>query len=169
MKKQLIYSIPILLLGITARGQTIGPSALNATGGSADLSGNTYAYSIGEMTLVNTASAGGILVTQGLLQPDDNATGIVSLPLDGFIEIYPNPADQFVYLQPTLPAQSKLLLELLDATGKQLQIRSVDLGSGREKQTIVLSGYAAGNYHLRIEVHHDQLNYRGSYNIQKLY
>ncbi len=153
-----------------AQGQTISPAAINASGGSKDIGGNTYEYSIGEMTLVHTASTANIVVTQGLLQPAETASTDVAdltLPAD-MLTVYPNPFEDMIYIQPNAQGGAVLTLTLMDITGRRIHQQDATLESGNEKQSIRLSAIAAGTYMLQAVVTHSNQNRVGNFKIQKL-
>ncbi|MEO7081517.1 MAG: T9SS type A sorting domain-containing protein [Flavobacteriales bacterium] len=135
------------LLPICAQAQ----STVNASGGSGTIAGNLYAYSIGEMVLVSTATSAQINVTQGLLQADGELT--VGLREDtlvaGQMTLYPNPVDNILYLQPELAQGGELTMQLYDMNGRLIVDQEVRLSSGTERQEIQMASLAEGSYFLR--------------------
>lgn len=149
MKKLKIITFCLLL----ASGAAYGQSTLNATGGGGTIAGNTYDYSIGEMTLVSTESGSNIIITQGLLQPTKDQTpdavNDIIITQDQ-LTIYPNPSSAVVNIQPTFDKGGTMNILLLDATGKTIQRQEYKLANGNEKQEIDISSLANGNYMLNI-------------------
>lgn len=167
MKKHLIPLLPLCLVGIAANAQSVGPTTINAAGGSTTISGNTYEYSIGEMTAVHTASAGSIIVTHGILQPMKSTTGIKDLSLNGFASVYPNPTQNSIYLKPSFAGKTELEYRLTDVLGKILQTKKILLLAGNEVQDIDLSAFASGSYFLDVQAQNNGKEYGGAFKIQK--
>ncbi|XZF13670.1 T9SS type A sorting domain-containing protein [Chitinophagaceae bacterium MMS25-I14] len=170
MKKISCTAVLLLAMTTAPRAQSIGPSTLNSTGGSAVLGGNTYEWSVAEMTLVSTETGTGIIVTQGVLQPNLSSTGVHGInPLASNLLIFPNPAQNEVFLQPSFSAGDKLMYGLYDVTGKTIYRNEVVLTTGKDLQTIYLNTVAAGTYMLQVTLNRkDASVYNAGYKIQKL-
>ncbi len=78
MKPTLFIAI-LLCCHAIANTQTISQQAINSSGSTSSAGNITMEYSIGEMTVVQTYSATGFVLTQGLLQP--SATINTPLPV----------------------------------------------------------------------------------------
>ncbi|WP_165836297.1 T9SS type A sorting domain-containing protein [Taibaiella soli] len=169
MKKVYYLSFLLLATGFTARGQGVGPSVLNSAGGDGTAGGNSFSWSMGEMALVSTVSNSNLVITQGVLQPSEQPTGIRqnSLPVDA-LHVFPNPTSDLLYIQPSLNGAAKLEYTLMDITGRVIFNQSTDLPGGNEKQTINLSALANGHYALHVNVHLQQQDYQAVYKIEKL-
>lgn len=170
MRKKWIFYFIGGLLASPCYAQSIAPSTLNAAGGTAVVGSNTHEWSVGEMVLVETATAGSHTVTQGLLQPSyvinadihEHTSGMQ----DHFI-LYPNPSTGQVYLQPHLGQGTTLEITLLDLTGKVLDQRRSALYGGNETQTLDLSAYASGMYILSVQWRQDDQERHVSYKVEK--
>ena len=166
--------LPLCLLcfGLTiqlCQAQVTHSTTINAAGGSAQLSGNTYEWSIGEMTLVNTAATANLVVTQGLLQPVLNTTNIrqPELTVDQ-LKVYPNPTKDIVFIKPNLKPNPSLTILVYDISGRAFLRSELVLKEGTEVQTIDLGTYAAGNYLLDIVTGAVGTQSRNAFKIQKL-
>lgn len=169
MKKRTLFIFLMAFSALGVKAQSIGPSTINSAGGSAVVSGNTYEWSVAEMTLVSTGTAGSITVTQGILQPQSIPTGISETgSLTSQMQVYPNPAQTQVFLQPSFSAGDEMVYTLYDATGKSLATRKVVLQTGKELQTIDLRAFAAGQYMLQVNLKHKGAPAVISYKIQKI-
>lgn len=169
MKKSAFLLLGAIAGSFAASAQSIGPSTLNSAGGSATLGGNTYEWSLGEMTVVSTYSGGSLVVTQGLLQPANLSNGIHEHSIAaGALQVYPNPAEDVLYLQPAFRQGDKLSFALLDMTGKTILREEKLLVTGTELQTIRLTGLAAGNYMLQVVLVTTSGNQVAGYKVQKL-
>lgn len=166
--------LPLCLLcfGLTiqvCQAQVTHSATINAAGGSAQLSGNTYEWSIGEMTLVNTAATANLVVTQGLLQPVLNTTNIKQpeLTVDQ-LKVYPNPTKDIVFIKPNLKPNTSLIILVYDISGRAFLRSELVLKEGTEVQIIDLGTYAAGNYLLDIVTGAAGTQSRNAFKIQKL-
>lgn len=173
MKNLLLSVFAFVAIGLpSVRGQSIGPSTLNATGGSATIGGNTYEWSVGEMVLVNTAITSSIVVTQGLLQPLNGGTSAGVTPdqsLLQYLSVFPNPANNVVNFTFNSPQKAVLGLRLVDVTGKVLQDRSYDVKVGTNTGQVDMSQYAAATYMLQVLLKDgDNTLANTAYKIQKL-
>lgn len=159
----------ILSTVITTHGQSIGPSTINASGGSKTISGNTYEFSIGEMALVNTAIGSNIIVTNGVLQPNPSPTKVKDVnALSDNLKIYPNPSDNILNIQPDFETGGQLTYQLYDALGRIMLSGEFNLVSGKEKQTISLNQLAASSYVLHLNLNKKGIKYNASFNVQKI-
>lgn len=160
-----------LLLGsssLMANAQN-NSSTMNSTGGSKTISGNVYEYSIGEMTLVNTASSSNLIVTQGLLQPIISETSISD---DNFtlnnLSVYPSPFEDIVSIDAQMTTPGKLSIMLIDMGGKELFKKEWQLTTGKEINKFDLSSLASGTYLLQANYTYGNKTATKSFKIQKV-
>jgi len=152
-----------------SQAQVQQSATVNATGGSAQLSGNTYEWSVGEMVLVNTVTTTNLVVTQGLLQPILNTTDIRHPELSADqLKVYPNPTKDIVFIQPGLKPNTSLTLLVYDISGRAFFRKTLVLKTGTEVQTVDLGTYAAGSYLLDIVAGTSGSSSRNTFKIQKL-
>lgn len=151
MKRQIVLSVLLMFLAYFVRGQSVTPTTLNSTGGTAAIGTNTYEWSVGEMALVNTASTGSIIVTQGMLQPvAGDPTSVKDSPhLTKGFQVYPNPATRMLNLQYDLPG-GELLYLLQDITGKQLFAGTIITNGTQMTKGFDLTNLAPATYMLYI-------------------
>lgn len=142
---------------------------LNVTGGSAIISGDVYAYSIGEMVLVSTVETSNLFVTQGLLQSNVDEMGVLenNFLAEG-MNIYPNPVGNILYLQPSLSGGGKLSLLLFDLRGRLILQRRINLQTGSERQQLNLSSLQEGTYLLQANLQQENRTYNHRFKILKL-
>lgn len=165
------FLIAAFLSGISALyAQSIGPGTLNSTGGSTTVGGSTFEWSFGEMTAVHTATASNIIVTQGVLQPSTDPSGIITAKYAdaAMLKVYPVPTQNVVYLQPAFNCSGTLQYSLLDATGKSILRHSADLKSGTEQQSVDMTALPPGNYMLQVQYADTNVPYNNVYKIQKI-
>jgi hypothetical protein len=150
--KRILFLLSINICGVLfANAQSISPSIINSNGGFATIGGNTYEWSIGEMVLVHTASAGSIVITQGLLQPGKPNSGAgfgESQFIFDHVNIYPNPTDNIFYLSADFQEQGQINTILYDMNGKIISIQSQELNGSKRDFPFNISNLASGNYML---------------------
>ncbi len=170
MKKILPFFLFLFSAGINyCRAQVQQSATVNAAGGSAQLGGNTYEWSVGEMVLVNTVTTSNLVVTQGLLQPILNTTDIKHPELTADqLKVYPNPTRDIVFIQPGLAPNTRLTLLVFDISGRAFFRKTLVLKTGNEVQALDLGTYAAGNYLLDIVADAGGSTSRNTFKIQKL-
>ncbi|RYE20238.1 MAG: T9SS type A sorting domain-containing protein [Sphingobacteriales bacterium] len=104
-------------------------------------------WSVGELTLVNTARNGAFVLTQGLLQGKllkrYDSGGITA----GELVIYPNPTPDMLTVQTGFFGGGELNLRLYDVQGRQLQL-PLEAVSTYGTQTISMKKFASGTYML---------------------
>lgn len=124
----------------------------NAGGNHQLLNNRYYEWSVGEMTLVETFSTPSLVVTQGVLQPVDQAVGISTIDkLQERLHLFPNPAQTTVNLEYALLHEGTLSYELQDVAGKHILNKQVEVKPGNNNiETIRLDGIANGSYMLNI-------------------
>jgi hypothetical protein len=170
MKKKLI----LMLFVLTAMGswaQMVKPFTVNSTGGSAALGGNVYDWSFAEMTLINTAVSGNLIVTQGLLQPIDPNVGTDELPtLSEGVKIFPSPTIDLLNLETSLNLPGRLSYQLMDMTGKMVANDELKVVNGKTLTTVSLELYPAGEYLLRVTFlsNTGRGNFNQTFKIQKI-
>lgn len=169
MKKISYLLFLLFATAFAARGQGVGPSVMNSAGGNGTAGGNSFSWSMGEMALVSTVSNGSLVVTQGVLQPSEQPTGIHQNTLSAdALHVFPNPTTSLLYIQPDFNGAAKLDYTLMDVTGKVIFSQHANLQGGNEKQTINLNALANGHYVLQVNAQIKQQSYQAIYKIEKL-
>lgn len=153
---KLIYTAAALIISTfciiqVAQAQPVKyTTAINSAGGTANIGGNNYEWSIGEMALVNTGNGSNIIVTQGVLQPAQASGGVTDAPINNHISVFPVPSKSIVHLQYDFPSAGNLHYELMDITGKSLLKNNLVTDGRKDKQTIDLERFANGSYMLHV-------------------
>ena len=168
--KRAILLIPLALVAVTnVWGQSIGPSTLNAAGGTAVIGTNEFDWSVGEMTMVSTFSSSSIIVTQGVLQPAESTVGVPNITsLTKQLKVFPNPASSVVNIEYTSAANGTLAYRLLDMNGKVVSKQKVNTTNGTTTTQINLQEVACASYMLEVTVNPDTKAESISYKIQKI-
>lgn len=156
----------IILMLLFASGGAFAQSTINASGGGSTIGGNSFDYSIGEMTIVSTSSTSSLVVTQGLLQPTAQAPDATHdiIIAQNDLTIYPNPTTAIVNIKPDFKKPGTLKVTLLDANGRVIEYNEWKLESGREENQLDINHLAQGNYFLQINFN----NQKNTYKIQKI-
>jgi hypothetical protein len=168
MKKKILMLCPAVLASISVWSQSIGPSVINSSGSSAVIAGSTYEFSIGEL-ISNTSTGPGIVITQGVLQPSEEPTGIDDKQFFADnLKLFPNPAEDVVFLQPSFTKGGTLACNLYDALGRIISQSEFTLSTGKEKQTMSLKMLASGTYMLDVSYKQAGKDYHTAYKVQKV-
>lgn len=139
-----------LMASVHAKAQSIGPSTIDAAGGTAGLAGNTYEWSVGDMAVITTYTSGSLVVTQGTLQPFNIPVGVNKITLDQQLKAYPNPATSTVYLEYNLGNSGKLEYMLQDIAGKTVFQKTIEVTPGGGKEAISMMALANAAYVLNV-------------------
>jgi Secretion system C-terminal sorting domain len=150
MKKLILFTLFTTSFA-NIHAQSIAPSILNAGGGSANIAGRTFEYSIGEMAVVSTDKAGNTFLTQGLLQPIIIvAEGLSNIELGKTLfNIYPNPTSEILNIALLNNATAVNNISLFDVTGKL--VAAIDNPKfTNKKYALDFSTFAFGHYILKL-------------------
>jgi hypothetical protein len=169
MRKLFLAAVALISLCLTAFSQSITPSVLNSTGGTAKVNNKFYLdWSAGEMTMVNTIQntgySGLIIVTNGFLQPDkDDAEGDESVPdyvknsLKPDVKainlrVYPNPASNYIMIEFPEEETGKIRLTLYDAMGQMVYYKELTTYGHHTKERLSMAAFMQGTYLLRVQM-----------------
>lgn len=152
MKK--IYLLALVVFSaIFANAQMLTPTVIASTGGFSSNANGSLSYTVGEMTMVQTFSANGNILTQGFQQPNDNITGLIDMTKDEFgsFVVYPNPAVDDLTFGFQLPEASKVRVVLYNAVGQQVaEVYNGNYDAGKTVEQLNVTTYAAGVYVLSL-------------------
>lgn len=155
MKKLYISAVSLFVFAVAAHAQSLSPTVIASTGGYSTNGGQyTLSYTVGEMTMVQTFSAGNNILTQGFQQPNDSLVlGLLDLTQDEFgsFVVYPNPAVSNVWYGFSFPESGRLNISLYDVLGqKLLNAYEANYTTGKTVEQLTVSNYAAGMYFLNV-------------------
>ena len=158
MKKiYFICSLALLTFGLNA--QMLTPTVISATGGFSQNANFSLSYTVGEMTMVQTFSANGNILTQGFQQPTDKVTGLIDFTQDAFgsFVIYPNPAVDNFWFGLQLPESGKVTVAMFDVLGQKVaDVYESNYDNGKVVQQTNVSNFAAGFYLLTMTFKSDR-------------
>lgn len=123
---------------------------VNAAGGTNNIGGNNYEWSVGEMVLVSTKTSANIIVTQGVLQPAQGGGHVADKYASRHMSVFPVPSTGIVHLQTDFASPGTLHYELTDFGGRSVVKKSLPLQGGAQKQLLNLEAYANGGYMLQV-------------------
>ena len=152
MKKIFLF-LSIVVAGFSLKAQQLTPTLIASTGGFSSNANGSISYTVGEMTMVQTFSANGNILTQGFQQPNDNVTGLIDLTKDEFgsFVVYPNPAVDNLWYGFQFPEEGKADIVLYDAIGQKISdVMHTSYDNGKIVEQLNVSAYAAGVYILTI-------------------
>ena len=164
--KQIKLTAILGLFLMANSNEIFGQTSFSATSHSATIQGATYEYVIGEMTLVTTEKNPNLIVTQGFLQPQniEAPAGVDDQNLAQFLQVYPNPTDDVVFIDIKQDVLTNLTYNLFDASGRILLTGKAD---GKNLLTVNVKSYATGNYYLLLTSNHAGKPENYSFKIQK--
>ena len=151
-----------------ASAQSIGPGSINTSGGRGLISSEAFEYAVGQLTPGQSASAGAILITPEVLQPQLQAAGVIEQVSENALRVFPNPASTTLFLQPALQAGTTLEYALHDAAGKVVSRGTASLSQGTERQTLQVETLSAGFYTLKTSWTSGGSHYEAAFKVQKL-
>ena len=143
MKPRIKTFFPFLTFFITsvASAQSITPSVINSTGGTAIVGNLIVDWNVGE-SMVSTQS-NGIIVTNGQLQPVDGIISVEELSTSWNVSVYPNPTrDEFVI---TTPNAGVFEASLFDLAGKFISKQTLMSTNRMDVRSL-----ANGSYYLQV-------------------
>jgi hypothetical protein len=130
MKKLIVFCLCVLL-AYTIRGQSLEPSLMGVTSGTAADAEVTLYFSVGETFIKSQSTAFGFM-TEGFLQPElrfPNDLEERNLLKELTLEVFPNPVSSQLRLQLNRVYDSDFYVYVLDFAGKVKFIRTFPAGS----------------------------------------
>lgn len=147
--KNVYLTFIALTVSLMAGAQSLSPTVISSTGGFSSNANGSLSYTVGEMTMVQTFSANGNILTQGFQQPNENVTGLIDMTKDEFgsFVVYPNPAVDNLWFGFELPESGKVSVSLYDIIGQKVSdVYNGNYTNGKIVQQTSVSTFAAGVY-----------------------
>ncbi len=142
MRKLILSAVFVMALG--ANAQSLERQVIGSTGGS--FSGAVQVdWTVGE-TVIATATAGSVILTQGFQQPPAVPNAVKNINVNSNVTAYPNPSGSLVNVEWKNTAFTGSLA-LYDATGRMVWNSSLSKISATQ---IDLSTFAPGVYTLQL-------------------
>ena len=154
MKKlYFVFAASLLSLGMSA--QSLTPQVIASTGGFSSNNNGSLSYTVGEMTMVQTFSANGNILTQGFQQPNDTAkmVGILDVTQDEFgsFVVYPNPAVDNTQLAFQMPEAGRVTINCYDVLGQKVsEVYAANYSNGKITFATNVNLLASGMYFMTL-------------------
>lgn len=151
--KRLLTLIIVAVAPFAIKAQSLSPTVIASTGGFSSNANGSLSYTVGEMTMVQTFSAGNNILTQGFQQPEPFPVGILDITKDDFgsFVVYPNPAVDNVWFGYQFPEAGKLTVTLYNTLGQKISdVQTTNYDNGKSVEQLNVSTLAAGAYFLTI-------------------
>lgn len=163
---QLTFLLPLLFASALTYGQiSLDRQVIGSAGQSASTSSLLVDYTVGE-TMVTTASAGTIILTQGFHQPTDNLVSITPKEWDLSLQAYPNPTTHSVLLDFKVADPQELTLSVYHSNGQLVRPAEKLTLHDRLQHTLDFSRLSSGTYFIHLQDMHTAKNL--SLTVQKI-
>jgi hypothetical protein len=167
-KIYLCFFVGIFVASI-AKSQFSSPSILNIAGGFSKIGALDSEWSLGELCMIETYNMPGFIFTQGVLQPcTDMVTKwppTVSFLLNEY-KLFPNPTRGKFELNFFLKICGRMILQLVDASGKLITSRDFRYECCGSIETFDNSGLPNGVYMLHARLIPDDTGGGASFSIR---
>lgn len=141
MTFKILLFLSIVLSNHSVFAQSITPSVINSTGGTATAGNLIIDWNVGESMI--TTQTNGVIVTNGQLQPIDHIISVEELNTSRNISVYPNPTrDEFIIISPNAGVYEA---SLFDLAGKFIS-KQVLMSSNR----MDIRALSNGSYYLQV-------------------
>ena len=148
MKKIVLTLVAAFFTIQLINAQSISPQVIASAGNYATNGGYSVSWTLGE-PVIATATNGSTTLTQGFQQPTYNVLSITNGKIEGFeVNVYPNPATDFVVIDWKTDENNLLYITLYDVTGKMISEKSYS--ASQDKVSINLSQLASAQYLLEV-------------------
>jgi hypothetical protein len=141
--------------------QSLSPTVISSTGGFSSNANGSLSYTVGEMTMVQTFTAGGSILTQGFQQPNDNLVGLLDMTEDEFgsFAVYPNPAVDNLWFGFQFPEAGRIAIAVYDVLGQKMaDVYNGNYVNGKTTEGFQVGNYSAGSYFLSLTFTGDKDN-----------
>jgi len=137
----------LFIIAHFSQAQSVERSVIGSAGGVVNASGSIVTWTVGE-TVIQTASGGSVILTQGYQQPEQTTTSVKSMNTLNGLKVYPNPSNGVFQLEAQSATIGNLSISVTDASGK-LAYQSGISGNSLTN-SIDLSNLPGGIYLLKV-------------------
>ncbi|MFH0865453.1 MAG: T9SS type A sorting domain-containing protein [Bacteroidota bacterium] len=165
MKNKLsVLLFALILISGILQSQTLSPTVISSSGGFYSTGSAMLSFTVAEMTMVQTFTAGGNFLTQGFQQPEDYVVGIPENPtVTGDILIYPNPTSGIFTLSYISNSSGENIIIMYNLVGQVVLTKAVLQSAGTNTVTFDISSFSQGIYMLELTTENSkgekQINY----------
>ena len=136
----------LLLLSLITSSLSYAQSDVVTSGGNASSTSGSGSYTIGQVDYISAAGTTGN-INQGVQQPYEIYGPLEVISIEGLtIEIYPNPTQEFIYVELDNSKIDNCRILLYDINGKLIKGNLIT----SEKSEINMAELATGNYYIEI-------------------
>ncbi len=155
--KKIVFTLAVALFAIQfINAQSISPQVVATAGNYASNGGYSVSWTLGE-PVIATATSGSTTLTQGFQQPSYNVLSVTNGKTEGFeVNVYPNPATDFVVVDWKTDDQNMLYITLYDVTGRMISEQSYS--ASQDKVSINMSKLASAQYFLEVRNKDNSIN-----------
>jgi len=145
----LFYAV-MLFTGML-QAQTLSPTVISSSGGFYTSANAMLSFTVAEMTMVQTFTTAGNILTQGFQQPEDMSVSIQETPtVSGVIMIYPNPTIGNFTLSYVSNENAETTINLYNIVGQVVLSKSVSQVKGLNTVNFDISSFSQGIYMLEL-------------------
>jgi hypothetical protein len=145
----LFYAV-MLFTGML-QAQTLSPTVISSSGGFYTSANAMLSFTVAEMTMVQTFTTAGNILTQGFQQPEDMSVSIQETPtVSGEIMIYPNPTNGNFTLSYVSNENAETTINLYNIVGQVVLSKSVLQTKGLNSVNFDISSFSQGIYMLEL-------------------
>jgi len=152
MKNKLLILIFVLgICGFSLQSQTLSPTVISSSGGFYSTGNAMLSFTVAEMTMVQTFTSAGNILTQGFQQPEDFSVGITETPeFNGEVLIYPNPSNGNFTLSYVCDNYSDNVIKMYNLVGQVVFSKAVMQVNGLNTVNFDISNLNQGIYLLEL-------------------
>jgi len=153
MRKKILIQCVLIVFAAIIRLQalTLSPTVLSSSGGYFTSASASLSFTVAEMTMVQTFTTAGNILTQGFQQPEDMSVSISETPVvSGEIMIYPNPTNGNFTLSYVSNETSETTINLYNLVGQVVLTKSVSQVKGLNTVNFDISSFSQGIYMMEL-------------------
>jgi len=153
MKKILTLLGVAALVPFLANSQTLSPTVVASSGGYFSNTSGSLSFTVAEMTMVQTFTTTGNILTQGFQQPEQNTVGITEpMIAEGDIVAYPNPTTGAFSLQFIANENAEKVISIYNSMGQVVFQKTYQQVSGLNKVNFDISQFSQGMYMVELNL-----------------
>jgi len=140
-----------LFLSLASYSQTLSPTVISSSGGFFSSASASLSFTVAEMTMVQTFTTSGNILTQGFQQPEDYSVGISEsdITANDFI-IYPNPTSGAFTIEFNTANGNTATVRLFNPLGQLVLTSNYAVLQGINKVSFDISSFSQGIYLLEL-------------------
>jgi len=147
MKKQILFFLSLLIHQLSI-GQAINPYVIASAGGYFNSSNVQLSWTLGEL-VTSTFNSGNFILTQGFQQNSYINISVKETENNPFkLIVFPNPAENIIYVSWEYIEETDLIIEITDYHGKNVYSNIVN--SSKNLEIIDIKGLASSVYMLHV-------------------